>query len=254
MPKIIRILRSCYMKIFCTFSTVNISKLNFWLVICIAKNFIWTTLKVIFSIFILQKKKIVFSGLSSSLMNVWSDAVLGWIYVTETFSRIYNKSEHTHTHSLSHTDTHTHSLSHTHTYPNILFFLSELKRTWSADRTLALCGSSFLEIRSPWNTGRETDRQTERERARERERVRERERERVRERESCSSQDRICSRPRLFLPRSPSCLSLSVSLSLSPHSISLSVCLTHSLSLSLTLSLSLSHSLSLSLRSAEVKS
>ncbi len=39
------------MKIFCTFPTVNISKLNFWLVICIAKNFIWTTLKVIFSIF-----------------------------------------------------------------------------------------------------------------------------------------------------------------------------------------------------------
>ncbi len=42
MPKIIRILRSCSMKI---------SKLNFWLVICIAKNFIWTTLKMIFSIF-----------------------------------------------------------------------------------------------------------------------------------------------------------------------------------------------------------
>ncbi len=39
------------MKIFCKFTTVNISKLNFWLVICIAKNFIWTTLKVIFSIF-----------------------------------------------------------------------------------------------------------------------------------------------------------------------------------------------------------
>ncbi len=51
MPKIIRILRSCSMKIFCKFPTVNISKLNFWLVICIAKNFIWTTLKVIFSIF-----------------------------------------------------------------------------------------------------------------------------------------------------------------------------------------------------------
>ncbi len=43
MPKIIRILRSCSMKIFCKFPTVNISKLNFWLVICIAKNFIWTT-------------------------------------------------------------------------------------------------------------------------------------------------------------------------------------------------------------------
>ncbi len=51
MPKIIRILRSCSMKIFSKFPTVNISKLNFWLVICIAKNFIWTTLKVIFSIF-----------------------------------------------------------------------------------------------------------------------------------------------------------------------------------------------------------
>ncbi len=51
MPKIIRILRSCSMKIFCTFLTVNISKRNFWLVICIAKNFIWTTLKMIFSIF-----------------------------------------------------------------------------------------------------------------------------------------------------------------------------------------------------------
>ncbi len=30
---------------------VNISKLNYWLVICIAKNLIWTTLKMIFSIF-----------------------------------------------------------------------------------------------------------------------------------------------------------------------------------------------------------
>ncbi len=30
---------------------MNISKLNFWLVICIAKNFIWTTLNAIFSIF-----------------------------------------------------------------------------------------------------------------------------------------------------------------------------------------------------------
>ncbi len=39
------------MKIFSKFPTVNISKVNFLLVICIAKNFIWTTLKVIFSIF-----------------------------------------------------------------------------------------------------------------------------------------------------------------------------------------------------------
>ncbi len=41
-------INSCSMKIFCT---VNISKLNYWLLICIANNFIWTTLKVIFSIF-----------------------------------------------------------------------------------------------------------------------------------------------------------------------------------------------------------
>ncbi len=39
------------MKIFCTFLIVNISKLIFLLVICIAKNFIWTTSKAIFSIF-----------------------------------------------------------------------------------------------------------------------------------------------------------------------------------------------------------
>ncbi len=31
--------------------TVNISKLNYSLLICIAKNFIWTKLKMIFSIF-----------------------------------------------------------------------------------------------------------------------------------------------------------------------------------------------------------
>ncbi len=51
MPKIIRILRSCSMKIFCKCPTINILKLNFWLLICIAVNFIWTTLKMIFSIF-----------------------------------------------------------------------------------------------------------------------------------------------------------------------------------------------------------
>ncbi len=39
------------MKIFCNFPTVIISKPNFWLVICIAMNLIWTTLKAIFSIF-----------------------------------------------------------------------------------------------------------------------------------------------------------------------------------------------------------
>ncbi len=51
MPKIIRILRSCSMKTFCKFPIINISKLNFLLVIWIAKNLIWTTLKMIFSIF-----------------------------------------------------------------------------------------------------------------------------------------------------------------------------------------------------------
>ncbi len=39
------------MKIFSKFPTINILKLSFWLVTCIAKNFIWTTLNVIFSIF-----------------------------------------------------------------------------------------------------------------------------------------------------------------------------------------------------------
>ncbi len=45
------ILYISYCKYIKTFPTVNISKRNFWLVICIAKNFIWTTLKAIFSIF-----------------------------------------------------------------------------------------------------------------------------------------------------------------------------------------------------------
>ncbi len=35
-------LRSCSMKIFSKLPTENIVKLNFWLVICIAKNFIWS--------------------------------------------------------------------------------------------------------------------------------------------------------------------------------------------------------------------
>ncbi len=38
------------MKIFCTFTTINVSKLIFCLVICIAKNLIWTTLYAILSI------------------------------------------------------------------------------------------------------------------------------------------------------------------------------------------------------------
>ncbi len=51
MPKIVRILRSCSMKIFCKFPTINMLKLIFWLVIYMAKNLIWTTLKAIFSVF-----------------------------------------------------------------------------------------------------------------------------------------------------------------------------------------------------------
>ncbi len=39
------------MKIFCKFPTVNISKLNCWLVICIAKDFILSASKAIFSVF-----------------------------------------------------------------------------------------------------------------------------------------------------------------------------------------------------------
>ncbi len=39
------------MKIFWKIPAVNVSKSKFWLVICIAKNIIWTTLKAIFSIF-----------------------------------------------------------------------------------------------------------------------------------------------------------------------------------------------------------
>ncbi len=40
------------MKIFFQFYTVNILKLNFWLVICIAKDFIWTILKALFRFFL----------------------------------------------------------------------------------------------------------------------------------------------------------------------------------------------------------
>ncbi len=43
------------MTIFCKFPTINIPRLNFLLVICIVKDFIWNTLKAIFSIFFLFK-------------------------------------------------------------------------------------------------------------------------------------------------------------------------------------------------------
>ncbi len=49
---IIRIIKFMFHEdIFCKFPTVNIPKHHFWLVICIAMNLIWTTLKAIFSIF-----------------------------------------------------------------------------------------------------------------------------------------------------------------------------------------------------------
>ncbi len=49
--KIIRILSKDHVpwRHFVNFLLYNISKLNFWFVICIAKNLIWTTLKEIFS-------------------------------------------------------------------------------------------------------------------------------------------------------------------------------------------------------------
>ncbi len=50
MQNIIRILRSCFMKIISECPTYK-WKIFFWLLICIAKNLIWTTLKMIFSIF-----------------------------------------------------------------------------------------------------------------------------------------------------------------------------------------------------------
>ncbi len=40
------------MKVFSKFPNLNISKRNFLLVMCIAKNLIWTTLEVNFSIYI----------------------------------------------------------------------------------------------------------------------------------------------------------------------------------------------------------
>ncbi len=42
---------SLMFQIFSKYPTVNRSKLDFWLVICIAMNLIWTTLKAIFSMF-----------------------------------------------------------------------------------------------------------------------------------------------------------------------------------------------------------
>ncbi len=112
MPKIIKILRSCSMNVFCKFPTVNISKLNYWLVICIAKNFIWTTLKMILSIFRLfcilrfqiykycpiitnhTSMEILFIQLSDylyiSISNNWPLWLVLWARVTYILSLVIN--------------------------------------------------------------------------------------------------------------------------------------------------------------------
>ncbi len=60
--------------------TVNILKLNFWLVISIAKNFIWTTLKMIFSIFrFFCTLRLLFINLSD---DAWISLSLNWPLMT----------------------------------------------------------------------------------------------------------------------------------------------------------------------------
>ncbi len=69
MPKFIRILRSCFMNIFSKFLTVNISKLNFWLV----TYFIWTTLTCFFAPCI--NGNIIYSAISEHVplwLGLWS--------------------------------------------------------------------------------------------------------------------------------------------------------------------------------------
>ncbi len=51
MPKIIRRLSKDHVPWIYLVNSVNISKRNFWSVICIAKNLIWSNLNAIFSIF-----------------------------------------------------------------------------------------------------------------------------------------------------------------------------------------------------------
>ncbi len=72
LSKIIRILRSCSMKIFCKCPTVNISKLNFGLVICIAKNLIWTTLKEICDTIVVSQTNI------GQTIHQWKDYVFSF--------------------------------------------------------------------------------------------------------------------------------------------------------------------------------
>ncbi len=73
------------MEIFFLFPTVNISKRNFWLVICIAMNYIWTNLKVIFSIlefFCTLRFQIVVSlpniVLSIQTIHQWTDELVSF--------------------------------------------------------------------------------------------------------------------------------------------------------------------------------
>ncbi len=70
------------MKIFSTFPTVNISKHDFSLVICIAKNLIWTTLNGIFSVF-LHTQIPIFSDPSKQYINgklIYSSNLYDWFY------------------------------------------------------------------------------------------------------------------------------------------------------------------------------
>ncbi len=64
------------------FPTVNISKLNFWLLICIAKNFIWTTLKI-FSIF-----RFFFAPSDSRFTNIVR-TIHQWTYYVFSFQMMH---------------------------------------------------------------------------------------------------------------------------------------------------------------------
>ncbi len=98
--------------LFCKCPTINISKLNFWLEICIAKNFIWTTLMVIFSIFrffcTLKFQNFKLSYHNKPYIN-WKliySAFIWCIYLN--FKQLlwlvlWSRVSHTHTHTHTHT-------------------------------------------------------------------------------------------------------------------------------------------------------
>ncbi len=88
MPKIIRILRSCSIKILVNFPTVNISKRIFWLIICIAKNLIWTTLTMIFSIFF------YFFAFSDSRFSNIVQTIHQWKYDLFSFQMMHKSQFH----------------------------------------------------------------------------------------------------------------------------------------------------------------